>query len=114
MNNNLVFVYGTLKKGYGNHSVIKAAGGEFVKTFTTKPIYTMISLGGFPGVIEKGNTAISGEIYRVNNMKPLDNLEGYPKFYNRIRIEAEGSPWMYVLDNSYSEQGYHKITNGKW
>jgi len=46
-----VFVYGTLKQGYGNHPVIKYSGGDFISTILTPPLYDLIDLGYFPGIV---------------------------------------------------------------
>lgn len=73
-----VFVYGSLLSGFGNHVLLDREGAEFIREDLTQPEFTMISLGGFPGVIEGGETAITGEVYEVNDIveRSLDRLEG--------------------------------------
>ena len=76
--NNLIFVYGTLKKNFGNHSVMGES--TFLGKFITPAKYTMLSCGGFPAVTLNGNTAIHGEVYNVTSEKDLARifrLEGY-------------------------------------
>ena len=118
----LVFVYGSLLSGgagqkegaFGNHRVIE--GAKFLGEHVTEPIFTMISLSAFPGVIENGNTQIIGEIYEITDeiFARLDRLEGYPVFYGRQQIAtAYGHAWIYLLPSTY--KGTHPIVpNGDW
>ena len=93
-----VFVYGSLKVGYGNHRVLN--GAEYVGVHKTlEPNWEMMSLGGFPGVI-RGKNLIEGEVYTVDDggLERLDRLEGNGSFYNREQIKTTaGVVWMYVL-----------------
>lgn len=71
----LLFVYGTLKKGFHNHGLLKSAG--YITTIRV-PGYKMHSMGGFPGIIP-GDGAIEAELYSVPDeaWPRLDALEGY-------------------------------------
>jgi len=94
--NTLVAVYGTLRKGNGNHRLLENA--DYKGTYTTEPIYNLYSLGGFPGLKEGGKTAVVMEVYAVNpeEARRVDGLEGYTPggndntFYDKIQIET---PW---------------------
>ena len=57
--NPLVFVYGTLKRGFGNHSVMKRAGGEFVSCGRTVERYPLV-VSGLPYLLD-----IRGQGYQV-------------------------------------------------
>jgi len=101
----VVAVYGTLKRGFGNHRVI--APGQFLGTDTT-PGFVMHSLGGFPGVV-RGDGTIHIEVYAVDDqtMGSLDCLEGYRAsdplrgFYDRVQIDTRfGRAWLYVYNGS--------------
>jgi len=114
--NDHVFVYGTLKRGFGNSVLLNEA--EFIQNAMTQPSYTMINLGFFPGVQLNGDTPIIGEVYKVteDEMLRLDRLEGYPSFYNRVRIPLPGldvEPWMYFLPKKGYESN-KKIQSGEW
>jgi len=115
----LVFVYGTLKKGYGNHRVMEKAGGVLVEPEArTEPYYSMVNLGSFPGVVAHGKTAIKGEVYKVEELQWLDYLEGYPSFYNRVQVPITVGPtthvcWMYTLSDLYLDQN-PLIADGVW
>lgn len=79
-----VMVYGSLKKGFGNHHLLSRS--EFVGNAVTKDShFSMISLGSFPGVFDEGSNKIKGEVYFVDEMtlRSLDRLESEGSFYSR-------------------------------
>lgn len=115
-----IFVYGTLLEGYGNHRHF-LSNAEKLGEYQTDPKFTMISLGGFPGLMEGGKTSIQGEVYEVTEeeFKNVDRLEGYNAhnpttgLYNRIQIPTEyGNAWVYIINRSSDR--YPIITNGSW
>jgi gamma-glutamylaminecyclotransferase len=74
-----VFVYGTLKRGGGNHGYL--AGQRFVAAAATRPDYRLYSFNGYPGMIRApagAGFAIPGEIWRVDRacLARLDEMEG--------------------------------------
>ena len=96
----LVGVYGTLKRGFGNHRLLETADflGECI--FSGAEMYTN---GGFPIVFD-GKYDILGEVYRVNPtvMRSLDGLEGEGSMYKRRQIplrvlqpKQELTAWVY-------------------
>lgn len=88
----LVFVYGTLKRGFANHRVMEMAGGKFVDIpgIIGPGNMDMISLGPFPALVDwSDDTLIYGEFYDVRDIGPIDRLEGVPNFYHRREISAE-------------------------
>ncbi len=95
---NRVFVYGTLKRGHRNDHFLHWA--EFVGNFTTQNIYSMYEFENYPAVCLHGNHAIEGEVYHVTDcqFRTLDDLEWYPRFYQRIEINTGfGDAWMYIV-----------------
>jgi len=93
----LLFTYGTLKKGYTNHSVMSNA--KFIGVTVTEPLFTMYNLGRYPAITLSGSTAIVGEVYEVDDLYRTDVLEGYPTFYDRVEIDTEyGRAWVYYCD----------------
>jgi gamma-glutamylaminecyclotransferase len=110
-----VFVYGSLRHGQGNHSVI--AGATRVGAARTTPEFTLYDLGPFPALVRGGATSVAGELYDVDGLllERLDRLEGCPRLYQRqvIRL-ADGT-----LANSYMQRldqirGRAKIASGDW
>lgn len=88
-----VFVYGTLKKGHGNHGVL----GRSIyinEALTNSREFTMFD-GGFPYVsdafTDKNTGSILGELYQVDKQEILDNLdrlEGVPHLYVKREIDV--------------------------
>lgn len=101
-----VFVYGTLKKGKGNHRLLTEA--TFLGRAKIKGPYLLVSLGGFPGVIKTQDGVereVSGEVYQINDdiLQSLDWLEGHPRFYERHKVRTPfKSAWCYFLPESYA------------
>ena len=96
--NSLVFVYGTLKRGQRNHHYLLQA--DYVGLHLTDECFCMFAFDDYPAVTHGGCDAISGEIYRVNPLQfqMLDELEQYPRFYQRIEIATDyGCAWMYIV-----------------
>ena len=116
MPNARVFVYGTLKSGFGNHSLLSNA--TFLGTHNTDRAFKMLNLGSFPALIEstKCGYSIYGEVYEVDQdtLRSLDMLEGYPGFYNRKVITTPyGEAWVYYLVDS-DTYGDDVIDSGNW
>jgi gamma-glutamylcyclotransferase (GGCT)/AIG2-like uncharacterized protein YtfP len=89
----LVFVYGSLKRGFHNHYMMDWA--VMFNTGVTVHPYHLLNLGSFPGMTDKwqGRTDlppvhIKGEVYQVDPalMAALDRFEGHPNFYRRRHI----------------------------
>ena len=109
--NNLVFVYGTLRKNLGWHHLLK--NSEFISNATTKEKYTMYA-NSIPYVKESEKLSqIKGEIYLVDKetLKDLDSLENHPNWYFRKEIEVIEdktqeikSAWIYFNENPQGEK----------
>ena len=113
-----VAVYGSLRKGMGNHPLLERNDAEFVKDIEVSG-YTMVSLGGFPALVPTGVHApapIKAEVYCVDDrgFAALDMLEGYPNFYDRCLLDSEAEPtWMYFIDDkSLLERAI--VKSGDW
>ncbi len=84
-----VFVYGTLKRGGGNHGYL--AGQRFLGEACTLPGYTLFSLGDFPGMVRSTGQdhQVIGELWAVDRtcLATLDELEGLAEgLYERVSI----------------------------
>ena len=111
----LVAVYGSLRKGLHNHVLLEQA--EFLGTGTVAG-FKMYSMGGFPFITHDDATqddTIQIEVYSVTprEMLSLDQLEGYPSFYNRELVDTPyGKAWIYYIDGEV--QGHAPVINGDW
>lgn len=116
-----VFVYGSLKKGKSNHSVLTDRA-QFMRPATIQGA-VMVDLGSFPAII-KGTGEVTGEVYSITPeiMARLDRLEGHPRFYKREIIDiGEGQQaWTYYLSESNAKHindnisQYRIVANGNW
>ena len=115
----LVFVYGTLKKGFMNHSLIESS--EFLGGGRTEEKYTMHHSFDrkIPFITKEPSYYITGELYNVSTIMfaMLDCLEGHPHWYKRdlIIVNIEGKQyrtWMYFLNDL--TQPRVKYDNGTW
>ena len=87
-----IFIYGSLKQGFGNHRVLQELGLEFVGNgITSEAVFDLVDLGAFPGLV-KGEFHVAGEVYEVSEdienaaLRILDRFEGTPSFYRRATI----------------------------
>lgn len=111
-----IFVYGSLKKGYGNYDYF-LRNADFVSNAVTKEPYKMYSLGGFPGVVKDAEVHIKGELYDVDvvQLARIDRLEGHPTFYERELIETNHGPaWMYFLTKPDNYIRNKVVESGVW
>jgi gamma-glutamylcyclotransferase (GGCT)/AIG2-like uncharacterized protein YtfP len=115
----LVAVYGSLRKGFGNHG--RLLGSTFVGTTQTTEKFSMYSLGGFPMVQLEGAkvSPITVEVYECNDdaLRSLDQLEGYrgprqSNFYDRSEVETGlGTALIYHIEG---REGRELVESGDW
>lgn len=117
----IVFVYGTLQRGYGNHRLLESS--EYLGNAITHSEYYLTNVG-FPylvdpqdpqrDVVGRVTAPVKGEVYRVTQqavMDSLDRLEGVPHHYRRsvIPFKFIGSDkieysWAYVANCEHAEK----------
>jgi gamma-glutamylcyclotransferase (GGCT)/AIG2-like uncharacterized protein YtfP len=94
----ILFVYGTLKKGFDNHHYLN--GADYLGTGTVQG-YQLLDLGEYPGCFP-GDRILPVEIYRISAemLSEIDRLEEVPDLYHRKRVTAEGGEegWIYILN----------------
>lgn len=119
----LLFVYGTLKRGHGNHGCLN--GAPFVNEAQLRG--TLISLGGFPGLLrgpEELDGLVHGEVYEIQNASvwaSVDGLEGYDPdrdpwgcmYLKREVTLVDGRKAFTYIWNGGLEDG-PILENGKW
>ena len=91
LEDNLVAVYGTLKKGYSNYNHYLTSS-KFIGKGETKDKYPLV-INGLPYLIEdKGNGHnVEVDVFKVSGgvLGHLDRLEGHPNWYRRKQIDIE-------------------------
>lgn len=121
----LFFVYGTLKRGFGNNRLME--GSKFISEGTTVEKYLFYKRG-IPFVSKVDNNPntvnVNGELYEVdeNQIPAIDRLEGHPNWYRRELIDIKTpdnqtvQAWIYFmpLEGSVNEilNSNTLITNG--
>jgi gamma-glutamylcyclotransferase (GGCT)/AIG2-like uncharacterized protein YtfP len=114
-----VAVYGSLRKGLSNHNYF-LKDAKYLGKFTTEPVYSLYSLGGYPGLKNNGNTSVVMEVYEVNEQeaRAIDGLEGYSPnrkstFYDKEYIDTPyGKAGVYIYVNNISK--YKLVESGDW
>lgn len=98
----LVFVYGTLKRGWPANQLL--AGQEFVGPACTESRYRLFDQGSYPCLVEDRHSglAVRGELWRVDEMV-LPQLDAYEGIYlfrrDRIDIAGVSEPvWAYFYN----------------
>ena len=110
-NNKIIAVYGSLRKGMGNHGLISHS--TMIERRTVQLPYKMISLGGFPGLVkDETPNDIVIELYEVDQptYARVERLEGYPTFYDKYAFELpeyESPVEIYVLNEEGNRNYYN-------
>lgn len=116
----IVFVYGSLKKGFGNHGFVEDQDYLGYAKSASRD-YAMISLGAFPAVCRYPNgTKVAGELYSVDapTMVALDRLEGNGNLYRRYQedfINDKGETvkaWIYIMPIQIARAVYSRSGSG--
>lgn len=113
----LVFVYGTLRRGGSNH--FRMEGAEFLATATVRG--RLYQIDWYPGLIlDEAGDGITGEIYQISPvmLERLDAFEGME--YRRVMTNAQSgghipsplSVWLWEWLGPCEEN--QRITNGDW
>lgn len=129
MNNDYLFVYGTLRKAAAKpmHRVLAQHGDYLAEGSMQGRLY---DLTAYPGAVLSDNPAerVHGEIYRLTNpeqaLPALDHYEGcspdfaQPQEYIRTRLAiqlSDGdtvSAWVYVFNHAIDQLEH--IASGDW
>jgi gamma-glutamylaminecyclotransferase len=110
----LVFVYGTLKRGQPNHHLL--AGSAFCGAAQLAGL-ALYDLGPFPMAIDCEGATLHGELFAVNDrqLAVLDRFEGAPRLYQRHshQLNDGRAVWVYV---GRPRQVRHvpRISSGVW
>ncbi|KAB7623625.1 gamma-glutamylcyclotransferase [Alkalilimnicola sp. S0819] len=108
-----VFVYGSLRRGEYNHSVL--GDSPLLGPCRSAPGYQLYDLGPYPAVVRGGQGRVLGEVYAVDRtvFAALDRLEGYPEFYDRqLMATPYGEAWIYFARDAAAD--WVPVPEGDW
>ena len=116
----LVFVYGTLKRGGSNHDCL--AGQRFRGDARTVPGFRLVDLGQYPGLIPypDDQDGVTGEVWWVDNsaLARLDELEGLREgLYRREAIRLQppfADDFVQTYFYAWSTTGRPHSPGGTW
>jgi gamma-glutamylaminecyclotransferase len=111
LQDNLIAVYGTLKKGYSNYNhYLRSA--KYIGSGKTKDKYPMI-IDGLPYVLKNKGLGknVNVDVFKVSNttFKEVDKLESHPNWYFREEVEIKMSKgrtlkcWLYFNKKKFVE-----------
>ncbi|WP_457636233.1 gamma-glutamylcyclotransferase family protein [Persephonella sp.] len=111
----LVFVYGTLKRGRDLHHYLQKSrflGEGFIEG------YEMYLVSWYPTVV-KGSGKVYGEVYSVDleTLKVLDRVEDEGRLYKRVKEKVKIEDryvncWVYIYQGS--TKNLKKIKSGRF
>lgn len=111
----LVFVYGSLKAGRGNHRLLhgcKAVGEDSVED------HALFGIDCIPHVVPSVGDTVHGEVYEITPkvLQALDWLEGHPGSYIRTLIKTRQGhdAFIYLGINFHDPKRDKKNPTGVW
>lgn len=107
----LMFVYGTLKKGYGNHFIMDGA-----KYLSEAYIvgWEMRDLGGFPAITKSDGGKVHGEMYIVSPQVLKERIslrDTHPYLIEKVKSDKGFDAWVYYMEH---ETKSTVIESGRW
>jgi gamma-glutamylcyclotransferase (GGCT)/AIG2-like uncharacterized protein YtfP len=111
-----VFVYGTLKSGYGNNRLLRNAtflGDGYLRDHKC---YYYGPIGSFPFVVPSKGTSVLGEVYQVdrNTLSSLDSLEGYREGQEKQYFYDRQSATIEYVGGGVSHDTLYYLGDDKW
>lgn len=89
----LLFVYGSLKKGFDNHKLLDKYAKRLGKAHTVKKFGMFEdTFGNYPYLIDAPYNRVNGELYQITRkelIEKIDEFEGAPDYYQREKIEVK-------------------------
>lgn len=117
----LLFVYGSLKKGFDNSRFLEKSTRRLGKALTVGKFGMFEdSFGNYPYLIQKPISRIVGELYEIQRKELLDQIdefEGVPDYYQRKKIKVKthhGVCFAYVYIREDAEIPNHQTPLKVW
>lgn len=118
MNNHLVFVYGTLRRGEARSMSVRFPNARFIAE--AKVSGSLYDLGAYPGLLlNESNSLVTGEAYEVDDetLNELDEFEGASNYWRKQVEISIGTArmvcWTYEPNPDVYSSG-KLITSGDW
>lgn len=110
MKTHLVFVYGSLRQGFGNHGLLAENNAKFIGNSTIRArLYTEHWGWPFIKFSWSNKERVVGEVYEVDRpcMNRLDQLEGYSynrshNLFNRKRATTDKGQIVWIYEGGES------------
>lgn len=104
----LIFVYGTLKRGFHNHERFLTMS-TFKGAFRTDQPYPLVVMGSLPFLLapmDGKGFRVAGEVFEVDDrtLTNLDRLEGHPEWYRRTPIKVSNDKYDRLAVEAYIRQ----------
>jgi gamma-glutamylcyclotransferase (GGCT)/AIG2-like uncharacterized protein YtfP len=112
-----IFVYGTLKRGFRAHSLMK--GATFLREAITKERFQLYDVGSFPSIAEDPDKkgGVKGELFDATDevMKVTDRYECIEDgLFRKDEVELEDGTKAISYFCNCSLEGARQIENGVW
>lgn len=117
-----VFVYGSLRKGASNAWRMERT--RFIGSATVSG--TLVKVDWYPGLVLKGDTAVKGEVYEVDEqtLAELDAFEGivsdevyngeYKRIKGKVQFEHDETCECFIYEWQLGVAAYEVVANGDW
>lgn len=85
--------HSTLKKGFENHRLLEKSTRRLGKASTVAKFGMYEdSFGNYPFLVKKPISKVTGELYEIKRkelLAKIDDFEGAPDYYQRVKIEVK-------------------------
>jgi gamma-glutamylcyclotransferase (GGCT)/AIG2-like uncharacterized protein YtfP len=118
MDKQLVFIYGSLRRGCARSMAVRFPGSKFIAGAKVHGI--LYDLGAYPGLLlNESNSMVTGEVYEVDDeiMAELDEFEASSHYRRKqVELSLDGQAalcWTYEPDPEFYALNT-LVTSGDW
>ncbi len=111
-----LFVYGTLKRGFRAHNILRNA--NYIGKAKTDARYQLYKVNWFPGMVfdERQQGGVHGELYEIakETFVALDSYEGAPDLFKRQTIFLDDGEEAIAYIFNKDAHDLERIESGEW